>query len=57
MCGSIGIESIMRHSKNHTDTTLSVGYGMTEVAATDVTSTPQVNRIGTVGIPLPGTFI
>lgn len=36
---------------------LSIGYGMTEVAATVVTSTPRVNRMGTVGIPLPGTII
>lgn len=39
------------------DNVLSVGYGMTEVAATVVTSTPRVNRPGTVGIPLPGTVI
>ena len=38
-------------------TTLSIGYGMTEVAATVVTSTPDIHRAGTVGIPLPGTII
>ena len=44
--------------KNHNaDTTISVGYGMTEAAATVVTSLPKVSRVGTVGIPLPGTII
>lgn len=44
-------------SKHHADTSLSIGYGMSEVAATVVTSTPRVHRLGTVGIPLPGTTI
>ena len=36
---------------------LVIGYGMTEVAATVVTSTPLVNKIGSVGIPLPETIV
>lgn len=44
-------------NEHHADTCLSIGYGMTEVAATVVTSTPSVHRLGTVGIPLPGTTI
>lgn len=36
---------------------LVIGYGMTEVAATVVSSTPLVNKFGTVGIPLPDTNI
>lgn len=36
---------------------LVIGYGMTEVAATVVTSTPLVNKIGSVGIPLPDTVV
>lgn len=43
--------------EHQSDVTLSIGYGMTEVAATVVTSTPKVSRMGTVGIPLPGTII
>ncbi len=36
---------------------LVIGYGMTEVAATVVSSTPLVNKFGTVGIPLPDTVV
>lgn len=44
--------------KDHNaDTTISVGYGMTEAAAAVATSLPEVSRVGTVGIPLPGTII
>jgi len=51
-------ENVNEFLKKHgADTTLSVGYGMTEVAATVVTATPSVNKLGTVGIPLPGTII
>ena len=36
---------------------LCIGYGMTEVASTVVTSSPRANQMGTVGIPVPGTVI
>ncbi len=36
---------------------LSIGYGMSEVAATVVTESPNVYKQGTVGVPLPGTMI
>lgn len=39
------------------DSVLAIGYGMTEVSATVVTSSPMVSRLGTVGIPLPATII
>lgn len=38
-------------------TTLCVGYGMTEVGSTVVTSTPDIYKEGTVGVPLPGTVV
>lgn len=51
-------EATNRFLESHNATIkLSVGYGMTEVAAAAVTETPAVNRTGTVGIPLPGTII
>lgn len=36
---------------------LCIGYGMTEVASTVVTSSPRADRMGTVGIPLPETVV
>ena len=36
---------------------LCIGYGMTEVASTVVTSSPRADRKGTVGIPLPETVV
>lgn len=36
---------------------LSIGYGMTEVAATVVTESPNACKQGTVGVPLPGTIV
>lgn len=49
------VNSFLR--EHNSQMNLSIGYGMTEVAATVVTSNPKVNRMGTVGIPLPGTSI
>lgn len=45
---------LKEHSSN---IQLVIGYGMTEVAATVVSSTPLVNKFGTVGIPLPDTNV
>lgn len=36
---------------------LCIGYGMTEVASTVVTSSPRADRMGTVEIPLPETVV
>ena len=36
---------------------LCIGYGMTEVASTVVSSSPRADRMGTVGIPLPETVV
>lgn len=51
-------EKVNKFLREHkAGTILSIGYGMTEVAATAVTSTPEVHKTGTVGIPLPGTIV
>ncbi len=43
--------------EHNSDAQISIGYGMTEVAATVVTSSTNVYKEGTVGIPLPLTNI
>lgn len=41
----------------HADIVILEGYGMTETAAGSTITRPELNKIGTVGTPLPGTQV
>lgn len=43
--------------KHNCEATVFQGYGMSELAATVCTGSPTIQRVGTVGIPLPNTSV